>query len=143
MAIPNVIMKWCQKKAECQWCNQDIEVGSAMVAVFFWNKGDDGRRWNVQKCYHPNCWVAQGMDYLERNPYVPYIRGRRKSSLSPEDSRQRYLIIRRYHALNQRIGKLGNGADLFERLELEMHQIELILEMQKLGGVPKKWLEKL
>lgn len=143
MAIPNVTMRWAQNKATCQWCEYNIEPGQAMVVVFFWNRGANGRKWNVQKCYHPNCWVEQGMDYLNKNPYSPYIRGRKGLQLSKEDNRQRFLIVRRYHALTQRIGRLDNGSEPIKRLELEMKQADMMLEMLKIGGVPKKWLERL
>lgn len=113
-----------------------------MVAVFFWNKGADGRRWNYQRCYHPECWLKQGYDYLDRNPYVPTA-GRPKLKLTEEQGRERYLIIRRYHALVQRFNQLGAEAELIKTLELECRMSDLMLEIQKVGGVPKKWLERL
>ena len=143
MTVPNVTMRWAQNKAQCHWCEKEIVVSTAMVAVFFWNKGDDGRRWNTQYCYHPECWLAKGYDYLEQNPYKPYPRGRKRLELIEEDRRQRYLITRRYHALRQRLNMLDNGSEPLKALNLECQMSELMLEMQKIGGVPKKWLERL
>jgi len=117
--------------------------GSAMVAVFYWNKGADGRRWNHQHCYHPECWLKQGYDYLEKNPYSPYVRGRKKDNTTEEQRKQRYLVTRRFHSLVQRRGNLSNGSKPLIALRLECQMADLILEMQKLGGVPKKWVEKL
>ena len=146
MSIPNVTMRWCQKSAECKYdgCREQIEPGEAMVAVFFWNKGGDNRRWNVQRCYHPECWVKQGMEYLRMNPYVPKrSTGRKKLELDETDRRTRFLITRRYHALKQRLGKLDNGSEPLKSLRIESQIMELILEIQPVGGVPKKWLESI
>ena len=145
MTIPNVSMRWCQKQAKCQWCEAMIEPGQAMVVMFYWNKGSNNRRWNVQKCYHPECWLKQGYDYLERNPYVPVQinNGRPRLELSEQDKRQRYLILRRYHSLVQRLNRCNNGSDLIKSLELECQMADLILEIAKVGGVPKKWLTRL
>jgi len=117
-----------------------------MVAVFFWNRGNDGKRWNYQYCFHPECWLKQGYDYLERNPYTPYIHSGRqvvKARRTEEERRQRYLITRRFHSLVQRRSNLSNGSKPLISLRLECQMADLILEMQKLGGVPKKWVEKL
>jgi len=143
MPIPNVTMRWAQNQATCQWCGQLVMPGSAMVAVFYWNKGADGRRWNHQHCYHPECWLKQGYDYLEKNPYSPYVRGRKKDNITEEQRKQRYLVTRRFHSLVQRRGNLSNGSKPLIALRLECQMADLILEMQKLGGVPKKWVEKL
>ena|SRR3972149_6901442 len=137
-------MRWCQRQAECRWCHQAVEAGTAMVAVFFWNRGATGQKWNTQQCFHPQCWVEQGLDYLRKNPFVPVQKGRRRSSLTNEERRERFLITRRYHALVQRKGQLSDNIEhILVGFRLEEQMSELMLEMQRLGGVPKKWLERL
>ncbi len=145
MTIPNVTMRWCQNKARCYHCQVDITPGEPMVGVFFWNKGAGDRHWNISHCYHPNCWVAQGMEYLSRNPYVPYKRGRKRMQLTTEQHRQRFLLTRRYHAIVQRKGKLNNNSiqGVMAGLRLDVQIADLILDMQKLGGVPIRWIENL
>ena len=139
-------MRWCQKKATCQWCPEEIVVGSPMVAVLFWNKGNpDSRRWNVQKCYHPQCWVDQGLDYLSRNPYVPPIKGKRgrKSLLCLEDRRKRFLLVRRFHALEQRKKniKAPYPDNLLVEERLTKQMVDIMLDVALLGGIPKSWAE--
>ncbi len=144
MSIPNVTFRWCQKQAECKWCEKPIEAATAMVAVFFWNKGDDGRKWNNQYCYHPECWIAQGYDYLERNPFVPSYTGKAKMQLTEEERRQRFLAVRRYNALLQRLNKLDESSEPIKYLELECQMLDVVIEMNNLGGrIPKKWLARL
>jgi len=143
MTIPNVTFRWCGKQATCKWCEQQIEVAQPMVVVFFWNKGADGRRWNVQQCYHPECWLKQGYDYLDMNPYVAPVRSRPRLELNDKDKQQRYLLTRRYHSCIQRLNRLDNGSEPLRVLELECQMADLMLEMRKVGGVPKKWLERL
>ena len=146
MTIPNVTITWCQRKAVCQWCEQPIEAGTALVKVFFWNKGDDGsRNWNTTQYYHfPACYSAQGLDYLSRNPYVAKHKGN-VSKLSPEDRKKRYLLVRRFNELVQRKREIKlpypNSVPLEMRLNDRM--VEVMMEMASLGGIPKRWVEKL
>lgn len=116
-----------------------------MVVVFFWNKGSEGRRsFNVKHYYHPPCWVEQGLDYLKMNPYIPHKRGP-KPKLNEVDRRKRFLLVRRKNALEQRKRKLK--AEYPDRLLMEARidgQImDILLEVVRLGGVPKTWVEKL
>jgi len=146
VTIPNVTMRWCQKAAKCRYdgCEQTIEPGEPMVAVFFWHKGSDNRKWNIQLCFHPQCWIKNGMEYLNHNPYVPHRSTGRKRLVVDEDTRRvRFLITRRYHALKQRLGKLDNGSEPLKSLRIESQMMELIIEMQPVGGVPKRWLKDL
>lgn len=145
MTIPNVTMRWSRKSAICRWCDKPVEVSTPMVVVFFWNKGGEGRRsFNVKHYYHPQCWVEQGLDYLRMNPYIPHKRGP-KPKLGAEDRRKRFLLVRRKNALEQRKRKLK--AEYPDRVLLEAkidEQImDIVLEVIKLGGVPKTWVEKL
>ena len=144
--IPNVTARWCQKQAKCWYdgCTEPITPGQAMVAVFFWRKGSDSRKWNIQHCYHAECWLRNGMDYLNRNPYVPHrSTGRKRLELSEEARRERFLIVRRYHALRQRLDQLDNGSEPIKALRIESLMMELFIEIQPVGGVPKSWLERM
>jgi len=145
MTIPNVTMRWCRKKAICKWCEQPVEIGTPMVAVMFWNKGNkDNRSWNVQNCYHPDCWVRQGLDYLERNPYVPHVRVR-TLKLDPEVKKKRLVLMRQFHALNQRKNniKVDYPDSLLVEQRLTRQMIDIMLDVANLGGIPKSWVEKL
>lgn len=149
MTIPNVTVRWCRKQpTTCKWCNQRIGNGTAMVVVYFWNKGNpENRSWNKQSCYHPQCWVEQGLDYLSRNPYVPPIKGKRgrKSLLCEEDRRKRFLLVRRFHALEQRRKNIKatfpDNLLIEERLTKQM--VDIMLDVALLGGIPKSWAERI
>jgi len=145
MTIPNVTMRWCRKQAKCRWCEQPIEIGTPLVAVVFWNKGNpESRKWNSYQYFHPQCWVDQGLDYLNRNPFVPHKRGR-KITLSDEDRRKRFLLVRRFHALEQRKKKIKAGYpdNVLIEARLDRQMVEIMLDMAILGGIPKSWVEKL
>lgn len=140
--IPNVCMKWCERQALCKWCNKPIEAGKSMVAVFYWNKGTDGRRWNTKQYFHPQCWIEQGLDYLKMNPYVPYIR-KPRLALNDEDRKLRYMLLRRKSAIDQRRKKLkpDNPDRILIEARLDGKVAELMIQMMTLGGIPKKWLD--
>lgn len=142
MTVPNVYMKWSQRIATCRWCKEPVKAGTPVVCVYFWNKGTEGRRWNNHYFYHPQCWITQGLDYLKMNPYTPYIR-HKKSPLTDEQRKQRYLILRRKAALDQR--KRNLKAEYPDRTLIEARidiQItELMLEIVPIGGIPPKWLD--
>lgn len=112
------------------------------MLVFFWNKGTDGRRWNTKHYYHPNCWVAQGLDYLKLNPYVSTgKRGQPKLQLTEEDRRTRYLLLRRKATLDIRL-RDARLHGLTERVaDLTAKSFDLLLQIAKVGGIPKRWAE--
>jgi len=139
MAVPNVSIAWCHRTAQCKWCENPIESGTAMVSVFFWNKGNEEKRgWNSKYYYHPDCWVAQGLDYLERNPYVPNP-GRKRMELEPEQKAKRLKILRRKASLEQRRQK-ATGLML---AHIETLIAGLLEEIVEVGGIPKSWPETL
>lgn len=143
MTIPNVTIKWCVKKSTCKWCGQSIDNGTPVVTVFFWNKGNpDSRGWNRSYSYHPQCWIEQGLDYLNRNPYVPQHR-EKKPALCEEDRRKRFLLVRRFHKAEQ-MRQGGNYPDnVLAEARLTQQMIDIMLEVATIGGVPKSWAERL
>jgi len=118
-----------------------IEASNPLVTVFFWNRGGpEHKGFNVKKYYHPECWVAQGLDYLKMNPYVPYIR-KPKLELSKEQSKLRYNILKRKAAIDQRKRRLNGSPDNTMAMALLDTKIaELMIEIAPIGGIPKKWL---
>ena len=140
MAVPNVSIAWCHRTAQCKWCENQIEASTPMVSVFFWNKGNEANRgWNSKYYYHPNCWVAQGLDYLERNPYVPGP-GRKRVEMEPEKKAIRLKILRRKASLEQR---RRNTEDPLMLAHIETQIAGLFEEIIEVGGIPKSWLETL
>ena len=144
MTIPNVTMRWCNKKSTCKWCEQDIDNGTPVVTVFFWNRGEDGNRtWNVKFFFHPQCWLDQGLDNLRRNPYVPQVRVK-KPTLCEEDRRKRYLLVRQFHKAEQVRKNSGKYPDfLLVEARLTQRMVDIMLEVATIGGVPKSWAERL
>ncbi len=143
MTIPNVFMYWCQHKAKCKWCEKDIVAGTPVVKVYYWNKGNEEKRgWNVSKYYHPQCWIDQGLDYLKMNPYVPYAR-KPKSSLTNGQKELRYKLLRQKASIDQRRRNLKSTYPdcVLDNAKLDEQVSRLMVEIIKIGGIPKKWLE--
>jgi len=142
MTIPNVTMNHCQRKALCLWCNHHVEAGEPMVTVFFWNRGTPSHKgFNVKRYYHPQCWVEQGLDYLKRNPYVPYQR-KKKLELTREQSKQRYSLLKSKASIDQRKRNLANEPNNeVAMVALNIKIAGLMIEIAPIGGIPKKWLD--
>lgn len=85
------------------------------------------------------------MDYLNMNPY--HVAGERgpKRRFTKEESGQRYILLRRMAALRQRRKRLT--ADYPDKLlveaRIEEREAATMLEIAKVGGIPKRWLERL
>lgn len=142
MAIPNVYMSWCKRRAKCHFCPEMVEAGTPMVNVFLWRKGEDGvRKWNMKFYYHPQCWLDQGLDYLKMNPYVPYKRDR-QLPLTERQQDIRRSILRRKASIEQRRRNLKS--DYPDRILVEARMdkdiAELMVKIIKVGGIPPKWL---
>lgn len=146
----DVWFTWCKRTARCSWCDSPIKVSEEMIVKKYWRKGiEDNRKWNIKFYYHPDCYIAEGRDYLRRNPYSACIagvsRGRPALRLTPEAKRERDLILRRKAALEQRrkIIRQGDGhiADkALQEAKIDEKIAELMGEIMKVGGIPPSWL---
>jgi len=124
---------------KCRYCEKEITVATPMVI----GQTKRGNR-TYRMYFHPQCWLDNGMAYLNKNPYTPGIRGRRKLSLGPDDTRKRYLLIRRYNTFKYRKDKLNRFPDdLLESIRLEGEMDKIAEVIKDIGGIPAKWaLEK-
>jgi len=133
----NVWMSWCKKRTECRYCNLLIDTATPIVVCRSWLNGK-----KHEMRYHPQCWLDNGIDYLRQNPYIAMPRGRKKLTLSVDDAKTRRVLLVRYGAVKQRIGRIR--AKYPDRLlpiaRLEKRLRELVMEIEPFGGVPKKWL---
>ena len=147
MTRPSVYMAWCTRKAECPWCKQLIEVATPSVIVFYWNRGDEQHKpYNTKQHYHPQCWIDQGLDYLNMNPYSsPGVRGRPHSQLSLEDKAKRLLILRKKAALEQQRKRIKtpypDRLTIEERIDTQI--MELMFQISEIGGIPISWMKRL
>jgi hypothetical protein len=121
-----------------------IPVATPVVIVLYWNKGNPEKRsFNVKKYYIPEHWIQQGLDYLMMHPYSSGEKRGPKVELSAEARRKRQLLLRKYAVYQSRKRRLTG--DLPERTLMEIRldgQIaSVIMEISKVGGVPKRWIE--
>ena len=145
MTMPNVYFEWCKKQAECPECKQLILTASPTVVVFYWNKGQEGKRnYNSKKHYHPKCWMDKGLDWLMMHPYHAGEQRGPKVELSVEDRRKRQLLLRRYavYQFRKRTVLLLPVEDrLLTEMRLDGQIASIIMSISEVGGIPKKWLD--
>ena len=141
----HVWMTHCQRTCKCAHCPEQIEAGEPMVTGKVKLKGQE---WYKTLHWHPQCWIEQGMVYLESRPYVPSHRGRVPLKLDEETKSKRFAILRRYASVMQRINKLVVKINESSEIDSESvsklaHLSEMVeglkVEIEPLGGVPKSW----
>ncbi len=148
MSLPQVYMAWNRRIAECAYgCCKAIEVKQPVVIVFFWRRGDDDHaRYNIKKYYHPECWLAQGLDYLRVHPYQAAGDRGPKRTLTPEQHKRRGLILRQVGAIKQRRKNIREQ-DVAKRTLLlarcDAAIASKMLEIAEVGGIPKRWIEEI
>ena len=144
----DIWFKWCQKPggATCNWCEKTIERATPMVVTRLWRKGDENsRRWNITKYYHPECYLAQGLDYLERNPFSSKVGGSKKMELKPYARKYRLKLLRKKASLVQRKQRLKipyPDRVLYEA-RIDEQIAGLAAQIATVGGIPKSWLSSL
>jgi hypothetical protein len=142
--LPNVTMSWCKRQAECACgCKTMITVATPMLMVMYWNKSNEGNQsFNTRKYYIPEHWMTQGMEYLNMHPYEPGSPRGPKIELADGDRRKRQLLLRKYGSYKFRMKNLkGSLPDrLLAEIKLESQMSSIMLEISKIGGIPKSWL---
>ena len=137
-----VFMAHCRKETKCSFCEQLIPVAEPMVVGRAAMKKREG--WSVVLHWHPQCWIDQGMQYLEAHPYVSAQKGKKKLDLSLEDRKNRFRIQRNRASVIQKLKAIMNKEELGERdldriVKFSERLDELKAEIEPFGGVPKKW----
>lgn len=122
-----------------------------MVVGKIWHKVDNPeqhvaegkfKRWCKHLYWHPSCYLAQGIDWVEKHP-KPETRGRKRLGLADPVKKYRLSVMRRRAAVVQRIrAETEKPAEqqCTERLvHLGSMLNQLEVEMETCGGVPKSW----
>lgn len=142
-ATIQIWITWCRRQATCRYCELPIEVGNPLVRGQSRQKAAE---WKVKLFWHPECWLKDGLQYLEQHPYSAKSQGRPKLQLD-EDSKaaRKKLITRRAQILYNIREQLENGeTELSESLLVEVSKIvQFYREIEVLGGAPKSWQKPL
>ena len=129
---------WCRRKAKCAFCSEYILPGYPMLMKKIWSKG---KKRVYIFYYHITCMIKESLQYLETHPYEAEI-GRKKLDLTPDERRQRDLLLRRRASIRQRIRRWEESGDKrsAEKIkQLEANELAIAVEMAKVGGVPESW----
>ena len=132
-------MTWAKRKARCRFCEQPIEKATPVVKGKMWRKLATGTKWSYMFYWHPECWLKAAYIYLEQHPFVPK-RGRAKLALDESTRAQRLRLLRERARLTYRLREIalyGDDGSAEERILDRL--IELVAEIEPLGGAPKSW----
>ena len=134
-------MAWLRQKARCRWCSEVILAGQAVVRGMSWVTDGDTKR-HYLSIWHPECWLKQGMDYLESHPYIPKQGGpgRPRLQLTVEQRIKRRSCTVMFAKLKmEKMQVLTAGTAQWHMPQLEERGRQLMERMKGLGGVPRSW----
>lgn len=90
--------------------------------------------WTKYFNWHPQCWITQGLDSLQKNPYHAGRLG-----LTDDQRKARRLLLMRWATIKYRLKKAVDKYN-FTAIERLLEQLKSVREEIKLvGGVPKSW----
>ena len=134
----DVWMTWSKREVQCRFCPDKVDKGTPVVvtrSVKTWEE----RTFTRTGRYHPQCWVNQGLAYLEKHPVV-YKDGRPRLVLTPDQRVARMRLLRRRATLMLRYRRDIAALRIVEAVGHYIKAVELIPLMEPLGGVPRSWL---
>ena len=138
--LAQVWVAWCKKKSICKTCNELILSGLPMVYVRI---RDTNRPYPYTMRKHLHCWLADAIDWLEKNPYTRVNSpGRKRLQLSDEDRKIRLKLLRRRALLvfRQRVLAYNNPKLAADKIGKMQEKVDIIVkDICKVGGVPKSW----
>jgi len=137
----NVWIRKTRKRANCFYCNREIETGTYQIVCQYFMPIKNGKVWTKRMLFHsePNCWLDRAIAELDSRPVLE-TRGRNSNNLTDVAKEMRNKILRRRASVIQRLEKEMYG---------EMRPVKLIhltqmldalrVEIVLYGGVPESW----
>lgn len=114
-----------------------------VVKLIYWvTKDDSNRRWIRYLRFHPQCWIDQAVEKLEKQPKLE-TRGAKKSALSDSDRAARFKIMARRASTTQRIRAEVSRPKEKQSIDAVIHLGDILNrlrdEIEPFGGAPKNW----
>jgi hypothetical protein len=134
----HIRMSWLRRQALCAWvdCSLYIESGEPTVRGTIYKN-------NMRHTFiwHPQCYIQQGMVYLNAHPYEAQEGGpgRKALDLTEDQKRKRHNLLAKAHRLRkQRVDVIERG--WFWKLDyLGEDYRKVCEELEQYGGMPSHW----
>jgi len=139
-----ITFSYARGAGKCSFCPTPITVGEPVV-VGRTPVSAGGKNFYSKRRWHPQCYLDQGLRYLELHPFTPEAKGRpRLPTLPIGDKLRRLSILRRHATTLQRIrAELRKPKPNFDTLARLGERVELLrTEISTYGGAPKSWQPK-
>jgi hypothetical protein len=134
----DVWMSRAKKALKCTFCPEPFETGDAIVITKLKVTNSRGTFTTVRR-WHPQCWINQGLIYLEKHPTVDKPTGRPKLELDPEVKAERMKLLRRHAQLMHFHRMAQDKGDILGAVNYYIRACELMPMMEECGGVPRSW----
>ena len=131
----------CRKTAKCRYCPNPIETGQPMVVGRSRKESAGGKYYYFTSRWHPQCYLDQGLQYLDKHPYTPATKGRPVLNLTSGQRTHRLSLLRIRATSVQRVRaelqKLLPNYNIIQHHGTKLQ--ELYKEIEHYGGAPKSW----
>lgn len=147
----DIWIRWCHKSSKCRHCGEQIEKHTPVVIGKLWIRS---RRFFYIIRWHPQCWVDQGIaalpeyesPYTGKIPGTLSVNGEARSThvvMSDEERLARKRLVGRWRQYRFRMRKAVEANNM-EYVQVLVDKMRLVVEeIEKVGGVPNRWLEML
>lgn len=134
----DVWMTQARRISRCHYCPEPIrQLDPEVIGQTKRTKG--GRTFTRIRRWHPQCWITQGLSYIEQHPVV-IRQGRPRLELDPVTRHRRLQLLRSHAQLMHYSREAWTSGNILRSVHCWLKASDLHEEMSQLGGVPKGWL---
>ena len=129
----NIAIRWSVRKTKCRYCEEDVVKDTPLLV---WTRKWKNHTWIFLHYYHPECWMAERMYYLNDRPKpvrtngdgLGHGGGRPPLNTTEEEKKERKVRINRRN-------RLISGKYPFDEVKLGKIRARLM----EIGGLPTSW----
>lgn len=137
----DIWMRYCKRRAKCaNDCEEPIIKGTIMVVGKIWrSRGGEKLVFTKMFYWHPQCWISQGIRAIKEIGYTNTKRRIATLKLTTEQRYTRSLLLRRRAMIKTRLVRAIDKGDIKAIDRLLTKIISISVEIEPVGGAPKKW----
>lgn len=134
----DVWMTQARRISRCNYCPEPIRQLEAEV-IGQTKRQQNGRTFTRIRRWHPQCWITQGLAYIELHPVV-IKQGRPRLGLAPDQRLTRLRLLRSHAQLMHYSRVAWEQGNILRSVHCWLKATDLHKAMEEVGGIPRGWL---